>query len=345
MNRFFAAIADSRWEHPGAHGWIAFSLFLIVIPAVLVPIVGMTVLNAIAPAAGLIDYFQAVAMGGLCLGAGFYLIGTSKLAKEPAREAHLHSDELPRLAVITCGSCGAPLPISAEDQTCPFCSASYTLPAEYEETLALRRKAASELRLAEKRWKRVQVINRLSYPLYLLSSLTMFCAIAGVRKVPDWIGVGDFIAALLIFLSGYVVGGYGDAVPPVPETTESTHKAEVIHCKICQAPLTCAAGELSAICNYCGAENYRAAYTEFAEEVASTSELGAAKSLYDAMNEFRVRVRAIMKLYFGVLLFAAVVLVGQKADALKHYPPVLDMVIVFGGVILLLAVIAFFFFP
>ncbi len=111
MRRLPGLLVDSRLDHPGIHGWTAFVLFVIVIPAFLPGLLGRRLLQELAPAAGFFGYFQAVALVGLCLMAGFYLLRTRKLVKQPPRQAHLHADDLPRLAVISCSSCGAPLPI------------------------------------------------------------------------------------------------------------------------------------------------------------------------------------------------------------------------------------------
>lgn len=146
----------------------------------------------------------------------------------------------------------------------------------------------------------------------------------------------DFGAGLLIFLSGYVIGDYRRIIPPLPEFTDAFDKPEVVDCRVCGAPLSCAPGNFSALCNYCGAENDRAAFTQAAEEAALAKKYRASQSLYEAMLSLRVRVRAIMKVYFGSLLFSIFMMVTVPwAQAMGEIPPLLNLLI-------LIAIFAFF---
>lgn len=124
-------------------------------------------------AVGDLGYLFALVPLALGLLSGFYLIWTRKLARRPVQESLPHADDLPRLVVIRCSSCGTPLPISASRPICPACGTADQIPAEYTETLSLREQAASRLRQAEKRWRRVQLIDWLPLPLYCMARWPM----------------------------------------------------------------------------------------------------------------------------------------------------------------------------
>ena len=239
---------------------------------------------------------------------------------EPKRHAVAGGDDLPHLAPLKCVQCGAGVPLNHEEMKCPRCDAPTPVPEDYGETVRLRAKVAEKVERAVTAWRRANLFTvwPLRWTLWLLAPvLLVLTAFGTFSKLGDSLFAVDTKTAFLglfavlgglslgIALWAYAsyLGGTRKRLPAIPVTGQKVGEAEVANCNLCGGGISYAAGDLAAICGYCGGETYRVQLTRRARAVAAEEKEQATLSLYDAMSELAERrQRAFRYLYKTALV-------------------------------------------
>ena len=258
------------------------------------------------------------------------------LARRKSRGAPTVRDDGPRLAALVCAQCKAPVPLVSSQFPCPFCAAPVAPPPEYVAALRDRERAAKELLRAERlwRWSRVTSSPWLLWPVRLIdvawSLLVGLCcaAVSGVFWFFPWpvLAAAGIVAFFQVFIGLFYIQVFADmrkTLPPPPKRTDLVCGAETAACRGCTAPMQFAANQLAAVCNYCGADNYRAALARAQREGAAADKDAASRSLLDAARDVRSRrnetVLFIGFLCIAELFYAVVFTLGAAWDAVSSF--------------------------
>lgn len=238
----------------------------------------------------------------------------------PKRRAAEGGDELPHLAPLKCVRCGAGVPLNHSEMKCPRCDTPVPVPEDYGETVRLRVKAAEKMGRAVAAWRRASLFTvwPLRWMLWLLAPVLLVLTTFGTfSKLGDSLFAVDTKTAFLGLFA--VLGGLSLAValwayasylagtrrrlPEIPAVGQKVGEAEVANCHLCGGVISYAAGDLAAICGYCGGETYRVRLTRRARAVAAEEKEQATLSLYDAMAEIvERRQKAFRYLYKTALV-------------------------------------------
>ncbi len=239
---------------------------------------------------------------------------------QPKRHAVASGDELPHLAPLKCVQCGAGVPLNNEEMKCPRCDTPIPVPEDYGETVRLRAKAAEKMERAVAAWRRANLFTvwPLRLTLWLLAPvLLVLTAFGTFSKLGDslfavntktaFLGLfavlGGLSLAVALWAYASYLGGTRKRLPEIPATGQKVGEAEVANCHLCGGGISYAAGDLAAICGYCGGETYRVRLTRRARAVAAEEKEQATLSLYDAMAEIvERRQRAFRYLYKTALV-------------------------------------------
>lgn len=216
-----------------------------------------------------------------------------------------------RLAPLQCQSCGAGLPLVKGQHTCPGCGTPFELPADYVATTALRERAATELQLAEKGWKRIRVVSAwpLRLSLVVLGMAWLFLtllghvhpigrALYGYTHEEGWGGLymstkphaliilsllgGLVVAAAFWYFAAYLARAR-KLVPALPRIGKTSGEAETDNCPSCGGAVYFAPGQLSCGCGYCGTELFRPSVARAMRSVARSEQAATESSLQGAM--------------------------------------------------------------
>ncbi len=216
------------------------------------------------------------------------------------RNAVEKGDNLPHLAPLKCDTCGAGVPLKAENMKCPRCDTSIPVPEDYAKTIKLREKAAEQLQKAVRAWRRANIF--LAFPirwfLFLIAPPLLVVVIIGcftnignslfaIKTSSSFLAMfallgGVSFAIALWAYSFYLTAQYYD-LPIIPDIGEKVGEAEIANCHLCGGGIAYAAGDLVASCGYCGGETYRVKVTNRALLSAAEEEEKVTVSLYDAM--------------------------------------------------------------
>ena len=257
--------------------------------------------------------FGVQILGPLVLGVPqFWHPDTFAPAKQKAdRKERLAADRAEstrgRLTPITCTACGAPVPLLAQIFPCPFCRTEVRPPQEYVEVFAVRRRVEDELRQAEELWRRsgwitsrwvTRPLRWLLVPWMLLVLFSV--AWLGARGAPMAFVPTAMIAVILSIVQLFVgfplassLDELRDSMPRVPGAEFLRAPAESASCQHCGAPVSFAEDTLSAVCGYCGGDNFRRALAEQSRRQAEGQESAARGSLLDVMEGYRERVAGL----------------------------------------------------
>ncbi|HKQ52987.1 MAG TPA: ankyrin repeat domain-containing protein [Pyrinomonadaceae bacterium] len=246
---------------------------------------------------------------------------------QPKRRAVESGDALPHLAPLKCVQCGAGVPLNHEELKCPRCDTPVPVPEDYGETVRLRAKAAEKMERAVAAWRRANLFTvwPLRLALWLLAPvLLVLTAFGTFSKLGDslfavdtktaFLGLfavlGGLSLAVALWAYASYLGGTRKRLPLIPVVGQKVGEAEVTNCHLCGGGISYAAGDLAAICGYCGGETYRVQLTRRARAVAAAEKEQAALSLYDAMAEIvERRQRAFRYLYKTALVVFGLALV------------------------------------
>lgn len=250
------------------------------------------------------------------------------------------ADSLPRLAPLTCGSCGGTMPLRPDALSCPFCGARATPPADYLRTLELRKQTAATLRRAVRGWRITRVV--VSWPSRFAVRLlgVVFAGLALFSPFIYWDTRGMLgglvrrmtppllLMSVLWFVGGLLLANAMAKIRgriPVQVRRRSTlAKAEDAACGVCGGPVRFEAEEFATSCGYCGGDNYRVAFTRHAHTEATLEHFEAARSVRGATNALRelwdevlgiASVAAVLVLS-GCALFALLGVLGGLLGAL-----------------------------
>lgn len=267
---------------------------------------------------------------------GSFLLGYfgKKLTRpQPKRNAVESGDELPHLTPLKCQQCGAGVPLDAERMQCPRCDTPIPVPEDYAATVRLRAKASEKMGRAVSAWRHANIFTvwPIRWTLWLLAPvLLVFTAIGVFSDLGDSLfarKTSVAFLALFALLGGvslataawayaFYLNGTRKRLPVIPEIGQKVGEAELANCHLCGGGIAYEAGDLAAICSYCGGETYRVRLARRAHAVAAEEKEKATLSLYDAMAEIVARrQRAFSYLYktaavvFGLTLAAIVLTV------------------------------------
>ena len=235
------------------------------------------------------------------------------------------TDELPRLAPLTCASCGGGLPLALSEVRCPYCRAPAAPPEDYVATLKARAQAAADVRKAARAWRRAGLFTALPVIVFVwtIGFAWLTITVAGLyndfgRAVFSGSGLltaSALIAALGLPLFSLVYGLYLQDVrkrlPVIPDVGKKVSEAEISNCRTCSAPIAYEAGELVTTCSYCGGEMVRVALARRARAKATEEKEEASLSLYQAMEEVAERREMLLETLIAVpFVLPALLLLG-----------------------------------
>ncbi len=238
----------------------------------------------------------------------------------PKRHAVEGGDELPHLAPLKCVQCGAGVPLNHEEMKCPRCDTPTPVPEDYGETVRLRTKATEKLERAVAAWRRANLFTvwPLRWTLWLLAPVLLVLTAFGtfsklgdslfaIKTSTSFLGLfavlGGLSLAVALWAYASYLAGTRRRLPEIPAVGQKVGEAEVANCHLCGGGISYAAGDLAAICGYCGGETYRVRLTRRARAVAADEKEQATLSLYDAMAEIvERRQKAFRYLYKTALV-------------------------------------------
>lgn len=224
----------------------------------------------------------------------------------PKRNAVETGDELPHLAPLKCEQCGAGVPLKPTDMRCPRCDTSIPVPDDYAATTRLRAKAAEHMKRAVAAWRHANIYTAwpirwalwIIAPIWLAATLlglfpnlgnSLFAIKTSVAFLALFSLIGGISLAAAFWSYAAYLGGTRKRLPAIPVIGQKVGEAEVTNCHLCGGGISYAAGDLAAICGYCGGETYRVQIARRAHAVAAEEKEKATLSLYDAMSEISAR--------------------------------------------------------
>ena len=196
-------------------------------------------------------------------------------AKKNAKMPEAPPADAPRVEIVRCGSCGAPLvPSEADRVTCPRCGAETPMPADVSarvrklkhETRAIRAREAALERFTRQPSARAIRAASLAFgaavSLAWLAATGFWLALAARGRLHAvsaaelvWFALGSslagwaFLRAIVASRASSMLTGFETAASA---PTDERHEPG---CRSCGAPLAVAEGELVAVCGYCGTSN------------------------------------------------------------------------------------------
>jgi Ankyrin repeats (3 copies)/Ankyrin repeats (many copies) len=258
-----------------------------------------------------------------------FLVGYlgKKLTRPHAkRNAVSSGDELPHLAPLKCAQCGAGVPLKPDRMQCPRCDTSISVPDDYSATISLRAKVAERMEKAVAAWRRANLFTiwPVRWTLWLLAPLLLAATALGtfsklgdslfaIKTSTAFLGLfavlGGLSLAVALWAYASYLAGTRKRLPVIPAVGKKVGEAEVTNCHLCGGGISYAAGDLVAICGYCGGETYRVRLARRAHAVAAEEKEKAALSLYDAMAEIVARrQKAFIYLYKTALVVFGIAL-------------------------------------
>ena len=225
---------------------------------------------------------------------------------QPKRNAVASGDELPHLAPLKCEQCGAGVPLRPDEMQCPRCDTSIPVPEDYGATVRLRAKVAERMERAVAAWRRANLFTIWSvrWTLRLLAVFLLAATALGpfsklgdslfaIKTSTAFLGLfavlGGLSLALALWTYAAYLSGTRQRLSMIPAVGQKVGEAEVTNCHLCGGGISYAAGDLVAICGYCGGETYRVRLARRARAVAAEEKEKVALSLYDAMAEIVAR--------------------------------------------------------
>ncbi|KXK02219.1 MAG: hypothetical protein UZ17_ACD001001589 [Acidobacteria bacterium OLB17] len=226
--------------------------------------------------------------------------------EKPSREL---TPDIPALQPLNCPACGAGVPLDESKMTCVHCRAEFPVPPEYEEVRTARAEAAKNLHLAERYWRIASVLaSNLTVGAVLFVSAWLIACLAVVfwiyntdemirfRNVlhPFAIPVATeaIWIAMLLFIGISISLKVRAALPEIKET-KAAAKDEISNCKNCGGAIHFRAGDLAALCGYCGVSTYRVAVAvKVAADAGRTARESSAilvvqmRALKDSVEEY-----------------------------------------------------------
>lgn len=225
---------------------------------------------------------------------------------EPKRNAVASGDELPHLAPLKCEQCGAGVPLKPTDMKCPRCDISIPVPEDYARTVRLRALVAERMERAVAAWRRANLFTAwpLRWTLWLIAPVWLAATITGlfsnignslfaIKTSVAFLALFALIGGISLTIAFWTYAAYLNGtrrrLPVIPVVGQKVGEAELTNCHLCGGGISYAAGDLAAICGYCGGETYRVKLARRAHRVAAEEKDQATLSLYDAMAEIVAR--------------------------------------------------------
>lgn len=204
--------------------------------------------------------------------------------------------------VLTCRSCGSPVPLSHDTQVeCRYCAALVPMPQEYREHAEALRDVERTRTETEATWVRLAHgsaprVRGLAFTLTVC--LPPLAALVVQRSAP----LGSLAllgrVALPALSPGALLFGYCATADTLRrsfgEGLQSRYADGVHHCRQCGAPLR--ASRLSTTCLYCGADNLLVSAVQRVRRHAAL----ATKTLAEALADLRTRQRVAMVACLGI---------------------------------------------
>ncbi|HEX8137780.1 MAG TPA: ankyrin repeat domain-containing protein [Pyrinomonadaceae bacterium] len=224
----------------------------------------------------------------------------------PKRNAVASGDELPHLAPLKCEQCGAGVPLKPVDMKCPRCDTSIRVPEDYGATVRLRAVVAGRMERAVAAWRRANLFTAwpVRWTLWLLAPVWLALTLRGlfsnignslfaVKTSVAFLALFALIGGISLTLAFWTYAAYLTGtrrrLPVIPAVGQKAGEAEVTNCHLCGGSISYAAGDLAAVCGYCGGETYRVKLARRAHAIAAEEREQATLSLYDAMAEIVAR--------------------------------------------------------
>lgn len=224
----------------------------------------------------------------------------------PRRNAVASGDELPHLAPLKCEQCGAGVPLKPTDMKCPRCGTSIPVPTDYAATVRLRALASERMERAVAAWRRANLFTAWPVrwtlwwiaPVWLAATIiglfsnignSLFAITTSVSFLALFALIGGISLTLAFWTYAAYLNGTRRRLPLIPVVGQKVGEAELTNCHLCGGGISYAAGDLAAVCGYCGGETYRVKLARRAHAVAAEEKEQATVSLYDAMTEIVAR--------------------------------------------------------
>ena len=252
------------------------------------------------------------------------LVGWGSKRKEKKLGALLAA--VPKLAPLSCRSCGSPMALEDASARCIGCASSEALPEDYRATLRLRRMLPRLASAAVRHWRAAWVLT--SMPMRWL--LRLMVAAMPALFVITLIGAGTYTDTFLDRALDRIGEGWSIVVmltafgasftwmivfivlaamakdlrrklPDFPDLRRPAAGTEYATCRTCGGGIAFGGGRLASLCGYCTVANYRA---EAAHRERGRSEDEQARmhgSLFAAMD--------IIEDFVGTLFIAMLCLV------------------------------------
>lgn len=222
----------------------------------------------------------------------------------PKREAAPGAgDDLPKLQHLKCGACGGSASLRPGVATCSHCHEPVPVPEDYTETLRLREHTIKLTEKAARLWQRVHLVSAAPVRWALWIAAVVFVGVMWQGLFPHFVRDALYdlmtfsgtmawalsvltMAAIAIALGGYAIylGEVRSTLPALPAAATKTGTAENVACPNCAGVVEIKAGDIVAVCGYCGSESYRVALARDARAAATQQRAAARQSLYQAMT-------------------------------------------------------------
>jgi uncharacterized Zn finger protein (UPF0148 family) len=239
-----------------------------------------------------------------------FALREARVARAPARTARLEQGAR-RLEVVSCPGCGAHLALAGSVvKSCDHCGEAVEIPEAHAALVRARERERDHLSQATRALARLGWMVSLPAIVALSVISTLWMALAAAAPAYARMGMvmtlrisqgshsrllGDdqslTVVAIITVVAGCLVGLAGHAlsivmminrehVPRiVRQPAHPLAQPEHAGCQGCGAPVFFRAGEIAALCTYCGAETYRARLLQrvrfVAEQAADTAAIDA----------------------------------------------------------------------
>jgi|GEM_PF-6031916 len=214
-----------------------------------------------------------------------------------------NSADLPDLEPLNCPSCGAGVPLDIFSMKCRHCGTEFPVPPEYEEIRIARSETAVDLHRAERYWRVASVLSSnwvlsatLIASLWLIACLIVIFSINNTDELLRFKEVAYSYAipittqiiwiATLLFIGISITLKVRSALPEIKNIDAAALEGNA-QCRDCGGAIYFRAGDLAALCGYCGVSTYRVSVAVKAAVDADTTAKESSAILVEQMSLFR----------------------------------------------------------
>jgi hypothetical protein len=256
------------------------------------------------------------------------VIGWNSKRKEKRLSTLLEA--VPKLAPLSCSSCGSPMALEATTARCIGCASTAALPEDYRATMRLRRMLPTLASAAVRHWWAARLLTStpmrwlMRLMVAVMPALFVITIIGGATysdtfldRALDRIGEGWSMAVMLIAFGGFICWMIVFALlaaiakdlrrklPAFPQLRRRGAAPEYAACTTCGGGIAFERARLACLCGYCTVPNYRAEAARHERGASEDEQARMHGSLFTAMD--------IIEDFTGTLFIAMLCLVAAFA--------------------------------